>query len=168
MERMRVRTRARYVQYLAFLTILTTLVRVGLAERFAQADAAKCRPAPLPGAFEASFPQHLRERLFAARRQAAPFAPRAPVQVQRVDRREGDRRRDGAPLLEPLAEHVLGVEILLARPLHRSRRVETPLLPLEATVDRPAQDRRPLGPQLLGQVLVPLRLRDVLEEGHQL
>ena len=71
-------------------------------------------------------------------------------------------------LLKPVAHGVLRGEILSRGLPHRRRRGESVLLPLEATVDHPLQDLRPLGLELFGKLGIPLSAGIVTVKGTRL
>ena len=74
---------------------------------------------------------------------------------------------DADLLFEPLADDVLIGEIALGRITDDGRHVQPLRLPLQAAVDRPAQDCRILGLELADQVAIALGFRDRHRERQQ-
>ena len=95
------------------------------------------------------------------------LGPRLPRREQVRNAAEGKLPTILSAVVEPLLQRVLGGEIFLGRVMHDRGRREADPLPLQAALDAPAQDCRPLGLELLSQSRVALGRRNLHRERHQ-
>lgn len=108
----------------------------------------------------------LRRTLFGACGEVELCAPCGPIGEQVAGAGRGAGVFAGS-FLDPLAEAVLVVEILLGGGLHGLGDLQAPCVSGDCAFDRPAQDCRPFRPQLLGQLWVALVFRDLHREGNE-
>src|SRR2546423_5894327 len=122
-----------------------------------QGDARKATSVGLPLLLEPPVLECLRKGFLASGLQVPPLAPHFPGRKKHRARGEGLRPGlEVDAVLDPFANDVLVLEILVGHVADDGRRRQPELLPFEAAVDAPPQDGRPFGLELLRQVWVAL------------
>src|SRR6516162_11200531 len=108
-----------------------------------QVDALKAASVGLPDLLEPPVFERFHKNLFASGLQVLPLAPRLPGRKQDRAQGEGLRSRlEVDAVLDPFANDVLVLEILVGRVADDGRRSQPDLLPFEAAVDAPSQNGR--------------------------
>jgi hypothetical protein len=97
------------------------------------------------GFCEAAIRETLGQSLRAARLQVMVLGPRLPRREQVRNAAKGKLSTILSTIIQPLLQRVLGGEVLLGSVMYDGGRREADPLPLQATLDAPAQDCRPLG-----------------------
>src|SRR6516165_12260670 len=109
-------------------------------------DALKAASVGLPDLLEPPVFERFHKGFLASGLQVLPIAPRLPGRKE--DRAQGEGLRSSLEVdavLDPFANDVLVLEILVGRVADDRRRRQPDLLPFEAAVDAPPQNGRPFG-----------------------
>src|SRR5262244_2461614 len=113
---------------------------------------------------EAAVEQTLRETFVTAWAKTVGRRPFFPVGIKL---RRNLFTRELTALLDPLSERVLVVQVLRSSVDHGFGRRKTDALPLETALEAPSENARPLGLELLREVLIPFLGWHRDGEGHE-